>query len=88
MGTIDHGLAFFHVFSLKDVDMAPFRYEQFMIFCVTVGNHQALFTLVSLPKLTVPVSSASIPGSLGFLASNKSATPGQATRDITGFQDS
>ena len=32
---------------------------------------------VSLPKLTIPEDSASIAGSFGFLASNKSATLGK-----------
>ena len=35
-----------------------------------------LLLFVSLPKLTVPVDSAIIAGSFGFLASNKSATLG------------
>ena len=34
------------------------------------------FPFVSFPKLTIPEDSANIAGSLGFLASNKSATLG------------
>ena len=79
-------LAFFHVFSLKDVDMTPLRHQQFMALPVLVGNYQSLFAFRILAEAYQAGLLRQNAGFLGFSCLEQIGNPGQPAGDVAGLK--